>query len=89
MDAEQIEEMPPIYFPNKRETAKYVYDYNLLTVKQVELAKEVGEFRLLQQLKEPSSFKEVSQSRAAEWIFMCLSYLLCPIKDGNPIKWND
>jgi len=66
----------------------YVYDYNLITIEQAELANEVILFKLEQADREPSSFNEVIRSRGAEWRTICASYLLREEKKGNILPFN-
>ena len=63
---------------------KYVYDFNILTCEQCELAREVGEFRVNAQNNLPGSFAEFKKSGATDWLQLIMAYLLREMK-GNEI----
>ena len=54
----------------------YVYDFNLLSVEQAELAREAGEFKLHQQQSMPDSFRQVTKSRGTDFLSIIMGYLL-------------
>lgn len=66
----------------------YRYDFNLLTIEQAELAREVGEFKYNQLQSEPESFRQVIKSRGAEWLSIVASYLLREVKNGEVQPFN-
>lgn len=66
----------------------YKYDFNLLTVEQAELAREVGEFKYNQLQSEPENFRQVVKSRGAEWLAIAASYLLREVKNGEVQSFN-
>jgi hypothetical protein len=75
MDTEQNEILhKQTDFTNNGKT--YRYDFNILTVEQVELAREVGEFKYNQSQNEPSGFRQVVDSGGAKWLIIAMSYLL-------------
>ena len=88
---ENILESPPtqdiIYFADGN--LEYIYDFNLIKIIQSENAKEIGEFKHYQMMKEANNIKELVQSRANEWMIICLSYLLVPFVNGSPQPFSE
>jgi len=79
----------PIHFPKGDiKDAKYIYDFNSLSIIQAECAKETGEFKYYQSQKDAKDYRELAQSRSAEWLIIAMSYLLNPVVNGVPTKWD-
>jgi len=92
MDNTTFQDLPPeeqaaVYF--EKDGKKYVYDFKLITIIQAEIAKEIGEFKHYQDLKEASTIKEIIQSRSPEWLSMIMSYLLVKVANGAPCAFNE
>lgn len=66
----------------------YKYDFNYLTVEQVELAREVGEFKKHQIESQADSFKSVLKSGGAEWLSVITAYLLREVKNSETLSFN-
>lgn len=60
---------------------KYRYDFNLLTVEQAELAREIGEWKANQLQSGTDSVSKLLSSRGADYLSMIMSYLLREVKD--------
>lgn len=61
----------------------YVYDFNVLTAEQCELAREVGEFRINSENHAPVNFVDYKKSGAMEWLFLIMAFLLREEKAGT------
>ena len=66
----------------------YKYDFNILTIEQAELAREVCEFKFNQLQSAPDNFKQVIKSRGAEWLQIAMSYLLRSVKNNEIEPFN-
>lgn len=66
----------------------YKYDFNLLTIEQAELAREVCEFKFNQLQSIPDNFRQVIKSRGAEWLPIAMSYLLRSVKNSEVEPFN-
>lgn len=60
----------------------FKYDFNILTIRQVELAREVAEFKANQRQAEPETFNAVVKSGGADWFTRMLCYILREVKNG-------
>ena len=69
----------------KNGKTKLLYDFNRLTVEQVELAREVGEWKLQQNGAPPDDFNKILRSKGADYLAMMCSYLMVP-KTGKEIE---
>lgn len=67
---------------------KFVYDFNLLTVEQAELAKEVAEFKNNQIQMHPENFRQYVKSNGADWKFIIMSFLLREMKENVVLEFN-
>lgn len=78
---ETTELLDPIVFTNN--TKSYVYDKTLLTIEQVELVRELANFKTNQLIATPNTFKEVVKSGGADFLMSALSYLLIEKNSKN------
>ncbi len=67
---------------------KYIYDYNILTLEQLELAKELTLFKYHQSKVNPDNFDMVIKSQGAYFTAIMLSFLLREYKDNKPLEFN-
>lgn len=65
---------------------KYCYEFELLTVEQAELAREVGEWKYNQIQFGTDSLDKLYNSRGADYLTIILSYLLREIDDKGEVK---
>jgi hypothetical protein len=77
----------PVIF--KGEDMEFAYDYNSLTVLQVESALEVLRFKTDQDASKPDSFHQVQRSGGHAWRSMAFSFLLSEYKDGKMIPFTE
>ncbi len=61
---------------------KYCYEFELLTVEQAELARELGEWKYHQLQNPVDNFNKIVDSRGADYLTILMSFLLREIKDG-------
>ena len=78
-------ELPEIF---EYDGKKFVYDFNILTCEQVELAREVGEFRINAQNNLPESFAQFKKSGATEWLQLIMGYLLREVVADMVMKFS-
>jgi len=69
----------------KNGKTKLVYKFSRLTVEQVELAREIGEWKLQQIESPPDDFNMIVRSKGAGYLAMLCSYLMTP-KNGKEIE---
>lgn len=68
---------------------KYGYDFDALTVEQVELAREVANFKAEQQKTKAKDINELIHSGGASWLSKMCSYLISDIdENGNLKQWE-
>ncbi len=76
---------PVVFLANTRQ---YKYDFNLLTVEQAELAFEIAKFKEDQKSNPPETFNQIIKSKAIDWKFLAMSYLVREIKNDKPMPFD-
>lgn len=67
---------------------KFVFDFETLTIEQVELARELGEFKAHQNQQRPERFEEVISSGGTEWLPTLMCFLLREEVNGTLLPFN-
>lgn len=77
----------PVIF--KGDDMEFAYDYNSLTVLQVESALEVLRFKTDQDASKADSFHQVQRSGGHAWRSMAFSFLLSEYKEGKIVPFTE
>lgn len=72
----------PIEFSIHHNGRKFVYDFDTLGIEQVELARELGEFKVNQMQAQPETFQSVVDSGGTDWLPVMMSFLYREEIDG-------
>jgi len=67
---------------------KYCYEFELLTVEQAELAREIGEWKYHQLQNPVDNFNKIIDSRGAEYLIILMSYLLREMKENQILPFD-
>lgn len=86
VDAQQ--EIKNIIIDFENEGKCYRYDFDLLTVEQAELAREVGEWKYNQIQSTPDTVNKVIDSRGAETTSLIMGYLLREVKNNTILPYD-
>ena len=73
----------PIVFEDESSNYKFVYNFNLLTVQQAEIGREISIFKEDQRARGVSDVSEIFKSRGVDYLPMLLAYLTRKIKDDK------
>lgn len=65
---------------------KYLYDYSLLTVEQIEIGTELTRWKEDQVYKGTNNLNDLFVSRGAEFLFIFLSYLVLEVGSDGIVK---
>lgn len=72
----------PVVFTNSPENnVKFVYNFNLLTIEQAEIGREISIFKDDQRTRGASDVTEIFKSRGIDYLPMLLAYLTREIKN--------